>query len=167
MDINTQDLLATAEDAITAPPHLTRAQSDQWFNYTLRHRLPRVREALRIAREPGNTALAVEMIEQAIHDYPAPTSPGRMVRPLNNTSTFRTLPLLEQELTHLFHTDWITTVEGTTPNEVYVGRRPLGWTGQGDPFERVTAPTRTELFRKLSRRFRNDRKNDPEPPDAA
>ncbi|MEU3015864.1 hypothetical protein ABZ635_00515 [Nocardiopsis sp. NPDC007018] len=171
LDIDTRDLLSCAGDALTAPRHLTPAQVDVWHNHTLRNRIPMVLEALRIAGDEGDAERAMALIDQAVHDYPAPTRipgnrpvPGAVPR---QTTPAQTFPVLERELSELLHTHWVMTIEGTPPNEVFVGRRPLGWTGQGDPFERITAPTRTELFRLLAQRHRADHQDDPEPPTAA
>ncbi|MFE9246324.1 hypothetical protein [Nocardiopsis sp. NPDC006938] len=73
LDIDTRDLLACAGDALTAPGHLTPAQVDVWHNHTLRNRIPMIQEALRIAREEGDAERAMQLIDQAVHDYPAPT----------------------------------------------------------------------------------------------
>ncbi|MEU3016678.1 hypothetical protein ABZ635_04680 [Nocardiopsis sp. NPDC007018] len=73
LDIDTRDLLESAENALTAPGHLTPAQVDVWHNHTLRNRIPLIQEALRIAREEGDAERAMALIDQAVHDYPAPT----------------------------------------------------------------------------------------------
>ncbi|WP_017545953.1 hypothetical protein [Nocardiopsis prasina] len=171
LDIDTRDLLAVAEDALTAPCHLTPAQVDVWHNHTLRNRIPLVLEALRIAREESDGELAVRLIDQAIHDHPAPTRiPGN--RPVARTvpkhkDSNPGLPVPEHVLCTLLHKHWNMTVEGQVPHETFVARRPLGWTGDGDPYERITAPNRTELLRLLAHRHLGVHKRDPEPPGAA
>ncbi|MEU3017710.1 hypothetical protein ABZ635_10010 [Nocardiopsis sp. NPDC007018] len=73
LDIDTRDLLESAENALTAPGHLTPTQEDVWHNHTLRNRMPLVLEALRIAGDEGDAERAIALIDQAVHDYPAPT----------------------------------------------------------------------------------------------
>ncbi|WP_431868416.1 hypothetical protein [Nocardiopsis eucommiae] len=172
LDVDTRDLLAVAEDALTAPTHLTPAQVDVWHNHTLRNRLPLVLGALRIAREVSDAERAMRLIDQAIHDHPAPTRvPGN--RPVAGTVTkpnnphAESLPVPEHVLCALLYKHWSMTVEGTAPGEVYVARRPLGWTGEGDPYERITAPDRIELLRLLAHRHLGVLRSDPEPPPAA
>lgn len=48
---------------------------------------------------------------------------------------------------------WNLTIEGAAPHEIYVARRPFDWTGEGDRWERITAPTRRELLRLLGHRI--------------
>ncbi|PWV52841.1 hypothetical protein [Nocardiopsis sp. L17-MgMaSL7] len=171
LDIDTRDLLATAEDALAAPTHLTPAQVDVWHNHTLRNRIPVILEALRIAREESDGELAVRLIDQAIHDHPAPTRvPGN--RPVAGTvpkhkDSNPGLPVPEHVLCTLLHKHWNMTVEGQVPHETFVARRPLGWTGEGDPYERITAPNRTELLRLLAHRHLGVHRSNPEPPPAA
>jgi hypothetical protein len=171
LDVDTRDMLAVAEDALTAPTHLTPAQLDVWHNHTLRNRIPLVLEALRIAREESDAEVAMQLIDQAIHDHPAPTRvPGN--RPVasavpKQSDPCESLPVPEHVLCALLHKHWNMTIEGKHPNEVYVARRPLGWTGDGDPFERITAPNRTELLRLLAHRRLGVHRSDPEPPPAA
>ncbi|WP_017589983.1 hypothetical protein [Nocardiopsis ganjiahuensis] len=62
------------------------------------------------------------------------------------------LPVPERVLCDLLYRHWCMTVEGSPPHEKYVAYRPLNWQGEGDPFERITAPTRTELLRRLAHR---------------
>lgn len=62
------------------------------------------------------------------------------------------LPVPERILCDLLYRHWCMTVEGSPPQEKYVAFRPLNWNGEGDPFERITAPTRTELLRRLAHR---------------
>ncbi|WP_431872459.1 hypothetical protein [Nocardiopsis eucommiae] len=171
LDIDTRDLLATAEDALAAPAHLTPAQVDVWHNHTLRNRIPVILEALRIAREDSDGELAVRLIDQAIHDHPSPTRvPGN--RPVagkvpKDKDSNPGLPVPEHVLCALLHKHWNMTVEGQAPNETFVARRPLGWTGDGDPYERITAPNRTELLRLLAHRHLGVHRGDPDPPPAA
>ncbi|QVJ00767.1 hypothetical protein KGD82_19945 [Nocardiopsis eucommiae] len=172
LDIATRDLLATAEDALAAPAHLTPAQVDVWHNHTLRNRIPLILEALRIAREQSDAERAMQLIDQAIHDYPAPTRvPGNRpvagTVPKLNKPHSESLPVPEPVLCTLLHKHWNMTVEGQVPNETFVARRPLGWTGDGDPYERITAPNRTELLRLLAHRHLGVHRSDPEPPPAA
>lgn len=49
-----------------------------------------------------------------------------------------------------FAGQWITTIRGG----LYTAYRPVGWVGEGDRFERITAKTREELFAKLRARER-------------
>ncbi|PWV58026.1 hypothetical protein [Nocardiopsis sp. L17-MgMaSL7] len=44
LDIDTRDLLAVAEDALTAPTHLPPALLAEWHSHTLNNRLPLIRE---------------------------------------------------------------------------------------------------------------------------
>ncbi|MBQ1084144.1 hypothetical protein [Nocardiopsis sp. B62] len=157
LDVGTRDLLAVAEDALTTPTHLTPAQVDVWHNHTLRNRVPLVLEALRIAREESDAEVAMQLIDQAIHDHPAPTRvPGNRpvagTLPKPNNPHPESLPVPEHVLCALLYRHWAMTVEGAPPHEIYVARRPLGWTGDGDPYERITAPNRTELLRLLAHR---------------
>lgn len=62
------------------------------------------------------------------------------------------LPVPERVLCDLLYRHWRMTVEGGPPNERFVAYRPIGWQGEGDPFERISAPTRTELLRLLAHR---------------
>lgn len=62
------------------------------------------------------------------------------------------LPVPERVLCDLLYRHWRMTVEGGPPNERFVAYRPIGWQGEGDPFERISAPTRTELLRLMAHR---------------
>ncbi|MBQ1081916.1 hypothetical protein [Nocardiopsis sp. B62] len=167
LDVGTRDLLAVAEDALTAPPHLTPAQLAEWHSHTLRHRLPLIQEALRGAREHGDAELAMQLIDQAIHDHPTTTVTAVAGSVLHLSTADQGLPIPEHVLCALLYKHWAMTVEGAPPHEVYVARRPLGWTGDGDPYERITAPDRTELLRLLAHRHLGVHRRGPEPPTAA
>lgn len=71
-DVHTGNLLATVEDALCPPPHLTPAQLGDWYSHTLRNRLPLIGDALRIAYQEGDAEPATQLIDQAIADHPAP-----------------------------------------------------------------------------------------------
>jgi hypothetical protein len=62
------------------------------------------------------------------------------------------LPVPERVLCDLLYRHWCMTVEGKPPDERFIAYRPVSWRGEGDPFERITAPTRTELLRLLAYR---------------
>ncbi|GHC78589.1 hypothetical protein GCM10007079_16010 [Nocardiopsis terrae] len=72
------------------------------------------------------------------------------------------LPVPERVLCDLLHRHWRMTVEGQGPDARFVAHRPIGWTGEGDPFERITAPTRTELLRLLAHRHLGAARTTPE-----
>ncbi|GAB3712152.1 hypothetical protein [Nocardiopsis oceani] len=166
LDTCTADLLTTAEDALRAPAHLTAPQLSEWHAHTLRNRLPLIRDALRLARTEGDAELATQLIDQAVADHPtsstvppprtATTAQGgndgaRLRLPVHKSASSEgELPMPEHVLCSLLYRHWTMTVEGQPPNEVYVGRRPFGWSGEGDPFEQITAPTRTQLLRLLA-----------------
>ncbi|GAB3732172.1 hypothetical protein [Nocardiopsis nanhaiensis] len=167
LDTCTADLLTAAEDALRAPAHLAPQQLSEWHAHTLRNRLPLIRDALRIARQEGDAELATQLIDQAVADHPScPVPPPRTAKatgngsdgarlrlPMHKSATSESeLPIPEHVLCSLLYRHWTMTVEGQPPDEVYVGRRPFGWSGQGDPFERITAPTRTQLLRLLAHR---------------
>ncbi|MGW5879704.1 hypothetical protein ACWFMI_24440 [Nocardiopsis terrae] len=81
LDTHTCDLLAAAEEALHPPAHLPPRLAGRWHSRTLRHRLPLVREALRIAHQDGDLELATYLIDQAITDHPtASTSWGAAAR---------------------------------------------------------------------------------------
>ena len=174
LDTHTANLFATVEDALRPPPHLTPGQLGDWYSHTLRNRIPLIGDALRIAHREGDTELATQLIDQAIADHPTPgrvdTTGPRMVvpRPVRaQDSTDGELPIPERILCTLIYRHWDLTIEGRPPHERYVARRPLTWAGEGDRFERITAPTRTELLRRLAHRHLGAMRLHPEPPDAA
>ncbi|WP_460778728.1 hypothetical protein, partial [Nocardiopsis nanhaiensis] len=163
LDTCTGDLLTAVEDALRAPAHLTPHQLCEWHAHTLRNRLPLIRDALRIARTEDDAELATHLIDQAVADHPTcPVPPpreggaaegdgARLRLPAHKSATCESeLSIPEHVLCSLLYRHWTMTVEGQPPNEVYVGRRPFGWSGPGDPFERITAPTRTQLLRLLA-----------------
>ncbi|WP_017583073.1 hypothetical protein [Nocardiopsis valliformis] len=161
-DIYTRDLLTVIDEALQPPVHLTPPELAEWHSSTLRNRLPLIREALRIAREEADAELATLLVDQAIADHPnppcAPRAVGgdgaRLPLPLQaNPPDGGELPVPEHVLCPLLYKQWNLTIEGQQPCEVYVARRPIGWTGEGDPFERITAPTRHELLRLLGHRL--------------
>nr|WP_017579381.1 hypothetical protein [Nocardiopsis valliformis] len=63
------------------------------------------------------------------------------------------LPIPEHVLCPLLYKQWNLTIEGVAPQEIHVARRPFDWTGDGDRWERITAPTRRELLRLLGHRI--------------
>ncbi|GAA1086622.1 MULTISPECIES: hypothetical protein [Nocardiopsis] len=63
------------------------------------------------------------------------------------------LPIPEHVLCPLLYKQWNLTIEGVAPHEIYVARRPFDWTGDGDRWERITAPTRRGLLRLLGHRL--------------
>ena len=161
-DIYTDDLLTGIDEALQPPAHLTSTQLAEWHSHTLRGRLPLIREALRLVRDENHAELATLLVDQAIADHPnlpravrAVSGDGaRMPMPSQtNPSREGELPIPEHVLCPLLYRNWNLTVEGQPPHEVYVARRPIGWTGEGDPFERITAITRRELLRLLGYRF--------------
>ena len=173
LDAHTGSLLATVEDALRPPAHLTPGQLGDWYSHTLRNRLPLIGGALRIAHQEGDAELATQLIDQAIADHPTPDRAG-MARPKmllpppeQRRSTDDELPIPERVLCALLYRHWDMTIEGRPPHEKYVARRPLAWAGEGDRFERITAPTRTELLRRLAHRHLGTTRVEPEPPDAA
>ena len=175
LDTHTETLLATVEEALRPPPHLTPGQLGNWYSHTLRNRLPLIGDALRIAHQEGDAELATQLIDQAIADHPTPSrvdpAGPRMVVPRpaqRHGSTDGELPIPERVLCALIYRHWDLTIEGRPPQEKYVARRPLTWAGEGDRFESITAPTRTELLRRLAHRhLGTTARIDPEPPDAA
>lgn len=62
----------------------------------------------------------------------------------------------DRVLDALVHRRWVLTIEGVPPNTEYVAHRPCGWTGPGDPNERIAAPTRTALLHALATRQRGE-----------
>ncbi|WP_017590283.1 hypothetical protein [Nocardiopsis ganjiahuensis] len=163
LDIYTDDLLTVAEEALQPPAHLTPAQLAEWHAHTLRNRLPLIREALRITREERDCELATDLVNQAIAEHPNPPHALKAVggdgarmpfsSQMNASACEDELPIPEHILCPLLYRHWNLTIEGASPHETYVARRPIGWTGEGDPFERITAPTRHELLRLLGRRL--------------
>lgn len=165
-DIYNRDLLTVAEEALQPPVHLAPMQLAEWHVYTLCGRLPLIRKALRIAREENGAELATLLVDQAFAEYP---NPPREIRaaggdgarvplpaqraPSAPSSFDGGLPVAEHILCPLLYRSWNLTVEGLPPHEQYVARRPIGWSGEGDPFERITAPTRHELLRLLGYRL--------------
>ena len=161
-DIYSRDLLTVAEEALQPPAHLPPPELAVWHSHTLRHRLPLIRQALRIAHEEGDAELATQLIDQAIAEHPNPPRTLRAVggdgarlpvRLQANPPDGGELPVPEHVLCPLLYKQWNLTIEGQPPHEVYVARRPIGWTGEGDAFERITAPTRHELLRLLGQRL--------------
>ncbi|MGW5875079.1 hypothetical protein ACWFMI_00800 [Nocardiopsis terrae] len=161
-DVYTRDLFTVIDNALRPPAHLTPVQLAEWHVHTLRNRLPQLREALRLAREENDAELATLLIDQAIADHPDPPRAvrtvggggARMPHPLQKPRSEGELPIPEHLLGPLLHKQWNLTIEGQPPHGQYVARRPIGWTGEGDPFERITAPTRRELLRLLGHRLR-------------
>lgn len=160
--IYTDDLLAVIEEALEPPAHLTASQLAEWHAHTLRHRLPLIREALRLAREERDSELSTRLVDQAVANHPNPPRALRAVGgdgarlPVPAQESLPRedeLPIPEHILCPLLYRNWNLTIEGQPPHEVYVARRPIGWTGGGDPFERITAPTRHELLRLLGCRL--------------
>ncbi|WP_232832110.1 hypothetical protein [Nocardiopsis sp. FIRDI 009] len=48
---------------------------------------------------------------------------------------------------------WVVSFEVDNHGvKTYTARRPVGWTGDGNPFERLEAPSYTELFSVIARR---------------
>ena len=129
IDARTIDFLAATEEAlrVCAPTP------------ALNQRLALVREALRVAHEEGDVELATQLI-----DLVGPA--GRQMLQVS------ALPIPERVLCELLHPHWRMTVEGGPPNEVFIGYRPIGWSGEGDPYERISAPSRAELLRLLAHR---------------
>ena len=78
LNIHTCDLLVAAEEALHPPVDITPDGLRHWHTHTLRHRLPMVREALRIAHEGGDIDQAIYLVDQALEDHPtAPIPPTR------------------------------------------------------------------------------------------
>ncbi|GAA1469353.1 hypothetical protein NE857_30805 [Nocardiopsis exhalans] len=161
-DIYSRDLLTVIDEALQQPAHLTTSQMAEWHSHTLRNRLPLIREALRIAHEEADAELATELVDQAIANYPNPPGAIRVVggdgaslpTPAQQPPPGEAeLPIPEHILCPLLYLNWNLTIEGKPPHEVYVARRPFGWMGAGDRWERVTAPTRHELLRLLGHRL--------------
>ena len=174
LDAHTANLLSTVEEALRPPPHLTPGQLGDWYSHTLRNRLPLIGDALRIAHREGDTELATQLIDQAITDHPMPdradmAGPKMLLPPpvQAQNSSDGELPIPERILCALLYRHWDMTIEGRPPHERYVARRPFAWAGEGDRFERITAPTRTELLRRLAHRHLGATRIEPEPPDAA
>ncbi|PWV52309.1 hypothetical protein [Nocardiopsis sp. L17-MgMaSL7] len=164
LDTYTGDLLAAVGDALLPPARLTPQELAEWHAHTLRNRLPLIHEALRMAQEEDDAELATQMIDQAITDHPnLPAAPRAERRVPREGSSGGELPVPEHVLCDLLYRHWAMTIEGKPPHEKYVARRPLGWSGEGDPFERITAPTRTELLRLLAHRHLGVGKPDPGP----
>ena len=161
-DIHARDLHTVIVEALQPPEHLTPVQLAEWHARTLRGRLPLIREALRITHEQNDAELGALLIDQAMADHPDPPSTARTVGgdggrlPLPSQASPPAegeLPIPEHVLCPLLHKQWTLTIEGPPPHETYVARRPIGWTGEGDPFELITAPTRRELLRLLGHRL--------------
>jgi hypothetical protein len=160
-DIYTRDLLTVIDEALRPPAHLTPSELAEWHSHTLRNRLPLIREALRIAQEEADAELATLMVDQAIFEYPNSPHAGRAVGgegaslPVASQSspTVAELPIPEHVLCPLLYKQWNLTIEGAAPHEIYVARRPFDWTGEGDRWERITAPTRRELLRLIGHRL--------------
>ena len=129
IDARTTDFLVATEEALRFPAP-TQA---------LNRRLSLVREALRVAHEEGEIELATQLIDLA---EPAEC---RVVQ-------VSALPIPERVLCELLYPHWRMTVEGSPPDEVFIAYRPIGWSGEGDPYERISAPTRMELLRLLAHR---------------
>lgn len=162
-DIYTRDLLTVLDEALQPPAHLTASQLAAWHSHTLRHRLPLIREALRVAREEADAELATLIVDQAISEHPDPPHALRAVvgdgaslptPPETNLPREDELPIPEHILCTLLYKQWNLTIEGRPPHEVYVARRPFDWTGEGDRWERITAPTRRELLCLLGHRLK-------------
>lgn len=138
IDTSTTDFLVATEEALRlfAP---TQA---------LNRRLSLVREALRVAHEEGDIELATQLIDLV----------GLAERQMVQGSA---LPIPERVLCELLHPHWWMTVEGSPPDEVFIGYRPIGWSGEGDPYERISAPTRMELLRLLAHRHLGRRPTKP------
>lgn len=162
-DLYTDDLLTVIEEALQPPAHLTPSQLAAWHAHTLRGRLPLIREALRLARNERDCEQATGLVDQAIAQHPNPPSHTIKViggdgarAPLpsqaNPPSFEGELPIPEHVLCPLLHRHWCMTIEGKPPHERFVAFRPIGWTGEGDPFERITASSRNELLHLLFRR---------------
>ncbi|GAA1463647.1 hypothetical protein NE857_32155 [Nocardiopsis exhalans] len=161
-DIYTRDLLTVIDEALRPPAYLSACELADWHSHTLRNRLPLIREALRIAHEEADAELATGIVDQAIAEHPDPPRVPRAaggdgarlpVLPQANPTDGGELPVPEHVLCPLLYKQWNLTIEGQPPHEVYVARRPIGWTGESDPFERITAPTRRELLRLLGHRL--------------
>ncbi|SIO89352.1 hypothetical protein [Nocardiopsis sp. JB363] len=150
------DLLSAVEDALRPPTGADPGRLNRWHSHTLRHRLPMVREALRIVRQGADLEPAIHLLDQAIADHS-----DSIVLPQDE------LPIPERALCDLLHRHWAMTVEGRPPNEKYVAYRPFDWQGEGDRFERVTAFTRTELLRRLAARHPGIEPEEPGPSNTA
>jgi hypothetical protein len=49
------------------------------------------------------------------------------------------------------HGRWLLTIRTEADGTLtYVAHRPVGWTGPGDPFEELTAPSRRALLAALA-----------------
>jgi hypothetical protein len=161
-DIYSRDLLTVIEEALQPPAHLTPMQLSEWHAHTLRGRLPLIREALRLAHEENDAELATQLVDQAIAEHPNPPRAVRMiggdgaslpVPSQANPPAEEELPIPEHVLCTLIYRHWCMTIVGTPPQETFMAFRPFGWTGEGDPAERITAPTRHGLLRLLCHRF--------------
>lgn len=75
LNIHTCDLLVSTEEALRPPDNTTPDGLRYWHTHTLRHRLPMLREALRIAHEGGDIELATYLVDQAMEDHPATQTP--------------------------------------------------------------------------------------------
>lgn len=176
-DIYTDDLLTVVEEALQPPANLTPAQLAAWHAHTLRGRLPLIRQALRLAHEEGDAETATLLVDQAIYEHPNPnTHPTRAVGgdgaslPAPSPATARTfegeLPIPEHVLCTLLDKHWCMTIVGHPPQETFMAFRPFGWSGEGDPAERITAPTRHELlYRLFHRHLVNNNPDTTQPPD--
>ncbi|GAA1092467.1 hypothetical protein [Nocardiopsis metallicus] len=161
-DIYTDDLLTVIDEALQSPAYLNPSQLAEWHSHTLRGRLPLIREALRLAREENDAELATLLIDEAISEYPNPPRAVRAVggdgaslpvAPQESPPVEAELPVPEHVLCPLLYKHWNLTIEGVAPHEIYVARRPFNWAGEGDRWERITAPTRRELLRLLGHRI--------------
>lgn len=60
---------------------------------------------------------------------------------------------IDRALDALIAGRWVLTLEDTADGgREVVAYRPIGWTGPGDPHERLAATDRTEMWRVLTRR---------------
>ncbi|GAA1074822.1 hypothetical protein GCM10009642_07760 [Nocardiopsis metallicus] len=121
---------------------------------------------MRLAREERDCELATGLVDQAIAHHPDPHSPTvRMVGAIGSDgarlplpaqasppSFEGELPVPEHVLCPLLYKHWCMTIEGKPPHETFVAFRPIGWAGEGDPYERITASSRNELLYLLFRR---------------
>lgn len=138
IDTCTTDFLVATEEAlrVSAPTH------------ALNQRLALVREALRAAHEEGDIELATQLID--------------LVEPAERQVVrANVLPMPERVLCELLYPHWQMTVEGGPPHEEFIAYRPIGWSGEGDPYERISAPTRMELLRLLAHRHLGHRPTKP------
>ncbi|MBB6121815.1 hypothetical protein [Nocardiopsis algeriensis] len=64
---------------------------------------------------------------------------------------------LDRALEALIAGQWILTLEDDgNGNEKIVARRPVGWTGPGDPYERLVADDHAAMHRLLTRRHESE-----------